>query len=101
MEQGLRLQPEKASAYRIYTVARNCIDMLRRKSNTQHLPLENEDFGTSRMKRLQSPCSSKRSEEKVQASLARFKEQDQILRKVTLKVNPSWPLQNLAFPGHS
>ncbi len=38
--------PEKASATTwIYTVARNCrIDMLRRKSNTQHLPLENEDF---------------------------------------------------------
>ena len=33
--------PEKASATTwIYTVARNCrIDMLRRKSNTQHLPL--------------------------------------------------------------
>ncbi|GIR40253.1 MAG: hypothetical protein CM15mP51_10330 [Porticoccaceae bacterium] len=44
--------PEKASATTwIYTVARNCrIDMLRRKSNTQHLPLENEDFGTNRMK---------------------------------------------------
>ena len=39
-------KPEKASATTwIYTVARNCrIDMLRRKSNTQHLPLENEDF---------------------------------------------------------
>ena len=42
--------PEKASATTwIYTVARNCrIDMLRRKSNTQHLPLENEDFWISR-----------------------------------------------------
>ena len=38
--------PQKASATTwIYTVARNCrIDMLRRKCNTQHLPLENEDF---------------------------------------------------------
>ena len=65
--------PEKASATTwIYTVARNCrIDMLRRKSNTQHLPLENEDFWHEPDE--ETPVTllrQKRSEEKVQASLA-------------------------------
>lgn len=81
--------PEKASATTwIYTVARNCrIDMLRRKSNTQHLPLENEDFWHEPDE--DTPVSllrQKRSEDKVQASLARLpKEQDEILRKVYLE----------------
>jgi RNA polymerase sigma factor (sigma-70 family) len=80
---------EKASATTwIYTVARNCrIDMLRRKSNTQHLPLENEDFWHEPDE--ETPISllqQKRSEDKVQASLAQLpKEQDQILRKVYLE----------------
>ena len=81
--------PEKASATTwIYTVARNCrIDMLRRKSNTQHLPLENEDFWHEPDD--ETPVSllrQKRSEDKVQASLAQLpKEQDEILRKVYLE----------------
>ena len=81
--------PEKASATTwIYTVARNCrIDMLRRKSNTQHLPLENEDFWHEPDE--ETPVSllrQKRSEDKVQASLAQLPpEQDQILRKVYLE----------------
>ena len=63
-------KPEKASATTwIYTVARNCrIDMLRRKSNTQHLPLENEDFWHEPDE--ETPVSllrQKRSEDKVQA----------------------------------
>jgi len=80
---------EKASATTwIYTVARNCrIDMLRRKSNTQHLPLENEYFWHEPDE--ETPISllqQKRSEDKVQASLAQLpKEQDQILRKVYLE----------------
>ena len=80
---------EKASATTwIYTVARNCrIDMLRRKSNTQHLPLENEDFWHEPDE--ETPISllqQKRSEDKVQASLAQLpKEQNQILRKVYLE----------------
>ncbi len=80
---------EKASATTwIYTVARNCrIDMLRRKSNTQHLPLENEDFWHEPDE--ETPVSllqQKRSEERVQDSLAQLpKEQDQILRKVYLE----------------
>jgi len=80
---------EKASATTwIYTVARNCrIDMLRRKSNTQHLPLENEDFWHEPDE--ETPISllqQKRSEDRVQASLAQLpKEQDQILRKVYLE----------------
>ena len=82
-------KPEKASATTwIYTVARNCrIDMLRRKSNTQHLPLENEDFWHEPDE--ETPVSllrQKRSEDKVQASLAQLpKEQDEILRKVYLE----------------
>ena len=80
---------EKASATTwIYTVARNCrIDMLRRKSNTQHLPLENEDFWHEPDE--ETPISllqQKRSEDKVQSSLAQLpKEQDEILRKVYLE----------------
>lgn len=80
---------EKASATTwIYTVARNCrIDMLRRKSNTQHLPLENEDFWHEPDD--ETPVSllqQKRSEDRVQDSLAQLpKEQDQILRKVYLE----------------
>ena len=81
--------PEKASATTwIYTVARNCrIDMLRRKSNTQHLPLENEDFWhESDEDTPVSLMGQKRSEDKVQASLAKLpKEQDEILRKVYLE----------------
>ena len=82
-------KPEKASATTwIYTVARNCrIDMLRRKSNTQHLPLENEDYWHEPDE--ETPVSllrQKRSEGKVQASLAQLpKEQDEILRKVYLE----------------
>lgn len=82
-------KPEKASATTwIYTVARNCrIDMLRRKSNTQHLPLENEDFWHEPDE--ETPVSllrQKRSEDKVQASLEQLpKEQDEILRKVYLE----------------
>lgn len=81
--------PEKASATTwIYTVARNCrIDMLRRKSNTQHLPLENEDFWHEADE--DTPVSlmrQKRSEDKVQSCLARLpKEQDEVLRKVYLE----------------
>ena len=81
--------PEKASATtRIYTVARNCrIDMLRRKSNTQHLPPENEDFWHEADE--DTPVSlmrQKRSEDKIQSCLARLpKEQDEILRKVYLE----------------
>jgi RNA polymerase sigma factor (sigma-70 family) len=77
---------EKASATTwIYT---NCrIDMLRRKSNTQHLPLENEDFWHEPDE--ETPISllqQKRSEDKVQSSLAQLpKEQDEILRKVYLE----------------
>ncbi len=82
-------KPEKASATTwIYTVARNCrIDMLRRKSNTQHLPLENEDYWHEPDE--ETPVSllrQKRSEDKVQVSLAQLpKEQDEILRKVYLE----------------
>ena len=81
--------PEKASATTwIYTVARNCrIDMLRRKSNTQHLPLENEDYWHEPDE--DTPVSllrQKRSETKVQDSLSQLpKEQDEILRKVYLE----------------
>ena len=81
--------PEKASATTwIYTVARNCrIDMLRRKSNTQHLPMENEDFWHEPDE--DTPVSllrQKRTEVKVQDSLAQLpREQDQILRKVYLE----------------
>jgi len=82
-------KPEKASATTwIYTVARNCrIDMLRRKSNTQHLPLENEDFWLEPDE--ETPVSllrQRRSEDKVQATLGQLpKEQDEILRKVYLE----------------
>ncbi len=80
---------EKASATTwIYTVARNCrIDMLRRKSNTQHLPLENEDFWHEPDEVTPiSLLQQKRSEDKIQASLAQLpKEQNQILRKVYLE----------------
>ncbi len=82
-------KPEKASATTwIYTVARNCrIDMLRRKSNTQHLPIENEDYWHEPDE--ETPVSllrQKRSEDRVQASLKQLpKEQDEILRKVYLE----------------
>lgn len=81
--------PEKASATTwIYTVARNCrIDMLRRKSNTQHLPLDNEDFWHEADE--DTPVTlmrQKRSEDKVQTSLSKLpKEQGEILRKVYLE----------------
>ena len=81
--------PEKASATTwIYTVARNCrIDMLRRKSNTQHLPLENEDFWHEADE--ETPVSllrQRRSEDKLQNSLSQLpREQNEILRKVYLE----------------
>jgi RNA polymerase sigma-70 factor (ECF subfamily) len=81
--------PEKASATTwIYTVARNCrIDMLRRKSNTQHLPLENEDYWHEPDE--ETPTSllqQKRSEEKLRESLSQLpREQNEILRKVYLE----------------
>lgn len=80
---------EKASATTwIYTVARNCrIDMLRRKSNTQHLPLENEDYWHEPDE--ETPVTllrQKRNGDKIQESLAKLpKEQDEILRKVYLE----------------
>jgi len=81
--------PQKASATTwIYTVARNCrIDMLRRKSNTQHLPLENEDFWHKADKDTPvSFFSQKRTEEHVKNSLSHLpKEQDEIIRKVYLE----------------
>ena len=81
--------PEKASATTwIYTVARNCrIDMLRRKSNTQHLPLENEDFWHEPDE--DTPVSllrQKRTEDHVKVSLGKLpREQNEILRKVYLE----------------
>ena len=61
--------------------------MLRRKSNTQHLPLENEDFWHEPDD--ETPVSllrQERSEVKIQASLSELpKEQDEILRKVYLE----------------
>jgi RNA polymerase sigma-70 factor (ECF subfamily) len=81
--------PRKASATTwIYTVARNCrIDMLRRKCNTQHLPLENEDFWHEPDE--ETPVSlfrQKKTEEQVRESLGQLpREQDEILRKVYLE----------------
>jgi len=81
--------PQKASATTwIYTVARNCrIDMLRRKCNTQHLPLENEDYWHEPDE--ETPVSllrQKRTEEHIKASLGQLpREQDEILRKVYLE----------------
>ena len=81
--------PKKASATTwIYTVARNCrIDMLRRKCNTQHLPLENEDFWHEPDE--ETPVSlfrQKKTEEQVRQSLGQLpREQDEILRKVYLE----------------
>jgi RNA polymerase sigma-70 factor (ECF subfamily) len=81
--------PRKASATTwIYTVARNCrIDMLRRKCNTQHLPLENEDFWHEPDE--DTPVSlfrQKKTEEQVRESLGQLpREQDEILRKVYLE----------------
>ena len=97
---------EKASATTwIYTVARNCrIDMLRRKVIPSTCRWRMKTFGTSRMKRLRSPCSSKSAVKKrsrhpwpsFQKSRTRY------YARFTLKVNPMLkPLQNLAFPGHS
>lgn len=81
--------PEKASATTwIYTVARNCrIDMLRRKSNTQHLPLESEDYWHEPDEDTPvSLLSQKHREEKIQVSLAKLpREQGEILRKVYLE----------------
>ena len=88
-QKAARYNPEKASATTwIYTVARNCrIDMLRRKSNTQHLPLENEDFWHEPDEETPTMLlQQKRSEERLQAALAHLpKEQDEILRKVYLE----------------
>jgi RNA polymerase sigma-70 factor (ECF subfamily) len=81
--------PEKASATTwIYTVARNCrIDMLRRKSNTQHMPLENEDLWHEPDE--ETPVSllkQKRYEEQIKNSLGHLpREQNEILRKVYLE----------------
>ena len=81
--------PQKASATTwIYTVARNCrIDMLRRKCNTQHLPLENEDFWHEPDE--DTPVSllrQKRTEDHVKVSLGKLpREQNEILRKVYLE----------------
>lgn len=81
--------PQKASATTwIYTVARNCrIDMLRRKCNTQHLPLENEDYWHEPDE--ETPVSllrQKRTEEHIKSSLGQLpREQDEILRKVYLE----------------
>ena len=81
--------PQKASATTwIYTVARNCrIDMLRRKCNTQHLPLENEDFWHEPDE--ETPVSllrQKRTEDHVKLSLGQLPaEQNEILRKVYLE----------------
>ena len=81
--------PQKASATTwIYTVARNCrIDMLRRKCNTQHLPLENEDFWHEPDE--DTPVSllrQKRTEDHVRLSLGQLpREQNEILRKVYLE----------------
>ena len=81
--------PAKASATTwIYTVARNCrIDMLRRKSNTQHLPLENEDYWHEPDEDTPvSLLSQKHREEKIQACLTNLpREQAEILRKVYLE----------------
>lgn len=81
--------PQKASATTwIYTVARNCrIDMLRRKCNTQHLPLENEDFWHEPDEATPvSLLRQKRTEEHVKLSLEQLpQEQDEILRKVYLE----------------
>ena len=82
-------QSTKASATTwIYTVARNCrIDMLRRKCNTQHLPLENEDFWHEPDE--DTPVSllrQKRTEDHVRLSLGQLpREQNEILRKVYLE----------------
>jgi len=81
--------PQKSSATTwIYTVARNCrIDMLRRKCNTQHLPLENEDFWHEPDEATPvSLLRQKRTEEHVKLSLEQLpQEQDEILRKVYLE----------------
>ncbi|MGB1158929.1 MAG: sigma-70 family RNA polymerase sigma factor [Porticoccaceae bacterium] len=81
--------PSKASATTwIYTVARNCrIDMLRRKSNTQHLPLENEDLWQEADEETpMSALRQRRNEEQIKSCLSQLpKEQDEILRKVYLE----------------
>lgn len=81
--------PKKASATTwIYTVARNCrIDMLRRKSNIQHLPIKNEDLWHELDKDTPiSFFSQKRTEEQVKESLCRLpREQNEIIRKVYLE----------------
>jgi RNA polymerase sigma-70 factor (ECF subfamily) len=81
--------PAKASATTwIYTVARNCrIDMLRRKSNTQHLPLENEDFWQEPDEETpMSALRQRRNEEKIKSCLGELpREQDEILKKVYLE----------------
>ena len=84
-----KFDPEKASATTwIYTVARNCrIDMLRRKSNTQHLPLENEDYWQETDENTPSSLlQQKRSEDKLHAAMDRLPhEQKEILRKVYIE----------------
>jgi len=81
--------PTKASATTwIYTVARNCrIDMLRRKSNTQHLPLENEDLWQEPDEETpMSALRQRRNEEQIKSCLSQLpREQDEILRKVYLE----------------
>jgi len=81
--------PQRASATTwIYTIARNCrIDMLRRKCNTQHMLLENEDYWHDPDE--QTPVSllrQKRTEQHVKVSLGLLpREQNTILRKVYLE----------------
>ena len=88
-QKALGFDPQKASATTwIYTVARNCrIDMLRRKSNAQYLPLENEDLCYE--PDAETPVSllgQKRSEEQVKQCLSQLPaEQNEILRKVYLE----------------
>ena len=84
-----KFDPNKASATTwIYTVARNCrIDMLRRKSNTQHLPLENEDYWQETDENTPSTLlQQKRSEDRLHAAMERLpSEQKEILRKVYIE----------------
>jgi len=84
-----KFDPTKASATTwIYTVARNCrIDMLRRKSNTQHLPLENEDYWQETDENTPSTLlQQKRSEDRLHAAMERLpSEQKEILKKVYIE----------------
>ena len=84
-----KFDSQKASATTwIYTVARNCrIDMLRRKSNTQHLPLENEDYWQETDENTPSSLlQQKRSEDRLHAAMDRLpSEQKEILKKVYIE----------------